>query len=180
MPASRLSARLLLCTALAAAALPGGSAGAERVDEDILKAGFVLNFAKFTDWPAEALENGELRICSIGIEPLSGQLTALRGRHAKGKELNVRLGAPPSEWHRCHVLFMDAANHHFVLGTTRRLGLQAVLTVGDGDGFVQAGGMIGLKLQAGRIRFDVNLEAARRAGLVLSSRMLTLADQVLQ
>lgn len=60
----------------------------------------------------------------------------------------------------------------------RALGQTPVLTVSDAPGFVQAGGMIGLKLRGGRIGFDINHGAARATGLVLSSQLLKLADEV--
>jgi hypothetical protein len=55
-----------------------------------------------------------------------------------------------------------------------------VLTLGDLPGFVDAGGMIGLRVEASRVRFDVNLSTAQAAGLVLNSQMLKLAGKVLQ
>ena len=60
------------------------------------------------------------------------------------------------------------------------MGNLPVLTVGDQNGFVQAGGMIGLRVEDSRVRFDVNLAAAQRAGLTLNSQMLKLAGQVLK
>jgi hypothetical protein len=52
------------------------------------------------------------------------------------------------------------------------------LTVGDERGFVDEGGMIALRVVDGRVRFDVNVTAARRAGLRLSSQLLQLAMSV--
>jgi hypothetical protein len=63
---------------------------------------------------------------------------------------------------------------------TRTLGSLPVLTVGDVSEFAQAGGMIGMRIEDNRVRFDVNLAAAQRAGLTLNSQMLKLAGQVLR
>ena len=53
-----------------------------------------------------------------------------------------------------------------------------VLTVSDGKGFVEAGGIIELYLEGGRMRFAINVDTAERAGLRLSSRLLRLARVV--
>lgn len=60
----------------------------------------------------------------------------------------------------------------------RGLGNVPVLVVGEGEGFVGSGGMIGLVKREGKVRIQVGLEAARRAGLQISSRLLSVAESV--
>ena len=55
---------------------------------------------------------------------------------------------------------------------------RAVLTVSEAPQFVQRGGMIGLSVEAKRVRFTVNLEAAQEAGLSLNSELLRVAASV--
>ena len=55
-----------------------------------------------------------------------------------------------------------------------------MLSVGDATNFVKSGGMIGLSMQDSRVKFDVNLGSAQRAGLQLNSQMLKLAGEVLK
>ena len=160
--------------------LLSGPIHADTAAEDNVKAGFILNFAKFTEWPAAALAGGELRVCGLGAQPLSGKLSQLQGRQVQGREIKVRAPARPEEWRDCHVLFVPAGDEARVDALLRTLGQTAVLTVSDSAEFTQAGGMIGLKQRAGRIRFDINLAAARRVGLGLSSHLLKLADEVMQ
>jgi len=50
-----------------------------------------------------------------------------------------------------------------------------VLTVGDGEGFIDEGGMIGLVRSGDRLQFDINQPALQRAGLRASSQLLKLA-----
>ena len=50
-----------------------------------------------------------------------------------------------------------------------------MLTVSDMEGFAEAGGVIGLMKTDEKIRFEINLLAAKEAGLVISSRLLSLA-----
>lgn len=165
---------------LLALMLFAGVSPADTAEEDSIKAGFVLNFAKYTEWPAAALGAGELRVCALATQPLSGRLSQLQGRQVQGREIRLRTAARPDEWRDCHVLFVAAGEEPRMDLLLRTLGQAPVLTVGDGADFVEMGGMIGLKQRAGRIRFDINLAAARRAGLNLSSQVLKLADEVRQ
>lgn len=173
-PAGWRGALLLALTLFAGVSL------ADTAEEDSIKAGFVLNFAKYTEWPAAALGAGELRVCALGAQPLSGKLSQLQGRQVQGREIRVRTSTRSDEWRDCHVLFVGTGEESRMDLLLRTVGQTAVLTIGDSNDFVETGGMIGLKQRAGRIRFDINLAAARRAGLNLSSQVLKLADEVRQ
>jgi hypothetical protein len=50
--------------------------------------------------------------------------------------------------------------------------------VSDAARFTTRGGMIGFVLDDDRVRFDINLAAARRSGLQISSRLLRVARKV--
>lgn len=163
-------ALLLLC-------MPGH---ADTSDMDTVKAGFVLNFIRFAKWPESAPRGEELRVCGLGARALDGKLADMRGRPARDQRIEVLEGAREAQWRDCQVLFIPASESDRVSAILRALNSTPVLTVSDAPGFAQAGGMIGLKQRGGRIRFDVNLAAIRRAGLDLSSQPLKLADEVLQ
>lgn len=145
---------------------------------DDLKVGFILNFTKYTTWPTAALNGRDLLICGISEQSLSGKLGSLRGRRLLGREIQVLVPTRPAEWASCQVLFIAAEERHRLETVLRMLAQAPVLTVSDAPGFTEEGGMIGLKPRAGRLRFEVNQDAARRAGLVLSSQLLKLADAV--
>ncbi len=169
----------LLATLLLAWMLPAAPLRADAGVEDELKAGFVLNFTKYTEWPPGAANSHELLICGVEPQSLSGRLESLHERRLSGRVIRVLAPSRSSEWSGCQVLFIDADAHIRPETVLRMLGQAPVLTVSDAPGFAQAGGMIGLKLRAGRMRFEINQGAARAAGLVLSSQLLKLADTVL-
>jgi hypothetical protein len=104
----------------------------------------------------------------------------MQGRQVQSREIQVRILTRADEWRDCHVLFIPAAEKARGETILRALAQAPVLTVGDSEEFAQSGGIIGLKLRAGRVRFDINLAAARKAGLSLSSQLLKLADTVQQ
>jgi hypothetical protein len=166
-----LLALLLLLPAMAFADTP---------TEDSVKAGFILDFAKFTDWPAIVPGNDPLLICSLGARALSGNLEVLQGRTAKGREVRVRASTRPSELHECQVLFIDAEEESRVEWVLQRVAKLPVLTISDAPNFVQAGGIIGMFQENNKMRFDINLAAARQNNLVVSSNLLRLARTVKQ
>lgn len=172
-------ARRMLCALLLLGAAVG--ALAQSASEHAVKAGFVFNFIKFTQWPAGGdAANAPLRLCSTESQPLQGQLALLQGRAVGSRALEIVPGALAAKVRQCDVLFLGEGDADRLDALLRGLGNAPVLTVGDLPGFVQAGGMIGLRIEASRVRFDVNLAAAQRSGLALNSQMLKLAGKVLQ
>ncbi len=178
MPRPIWRTRLWLPALLAATLLPGAGARADNALEDSAKAGFIFNFTKYVEWPS-AQTGSDLLICSLGDRPLSGKLDAVQGRQVQGRTIRVRAPTRFSEWRDCQVLFIADDEEQRIESVLRQVGQSAVLTISDAQGFAQAGGIIGLKLRAGRIRFDINHGAARQAGLKLGSPLLKLADEVL-
>lgn len=149
--------------------------------EEAVKAGFLFNFVKFTQWPhARDTEAGPLQVCTPGPQPLDGQFALLQGRLIGNRTLETRSRVASSEWRHCHVLFLTESDAPRLDSIVRDLRGEAVLTVGDLPGFVQAGGMIGLRTEDNRVRFDINLGSAQRAGLTLNSQMIKLAGLVLR
>jgi hypothetical protein len=147
---------------------------------DSIKTAFILNFVKFTDWPANLGASDRFLICSLGAHVLSGNLDALQGRIVKGREIRVRESTRPSELHECQVLFIAADEESRVEWVLQRVAKLPVLTVSDAPNFIQSGGIIGLFIEEDRLRFDINLAAARQNSLALSSNLLRLARTVKQ
>lgn len=151
------------------------------VDEAKVKAGFVFNFIKFTQWPPVRSAQGvPLSLCTPSDAALPAALELLQGRPVAGRSIDVRRRVPAGEWRQCDVMFLGQGDAAALDGVLRQLGTAPVLTVGDLPGFVTSGGMIGLRIESDRVRFDINLVAAQRAGLALNSQMLQLAGQVLR
>ena len=162
-------------------ALSGAAAWAQPASEAAVKTGFIFNFIKFTQWPGS--RDGvtvPIRLCVPSPQPLEGQLSLLSGRSVGNRVIDVRTSVEPGEWRQCDVLFLGESDAGRLPTLQQRLANAPVLTLGDLPGFVEAGGMIGLRVEANRVRFDVNLNSAQLSGLVLNSQMLKLAGKVLQ
>ena len=169
----RRAGGLLCVLALAGALQQAGEAAAE-ADEAPLQAAFVLNFARFTEWPAARLAEGRFTLCQLGgSERLAQALQALEGRTVQGLPIRFRRIDSALESARCLLLFTGS-----LVPPPLPEGA-AVLTVGAEPGFAQHGGMIGLVRDGMRLRFEVNVDALRQAGLSLSSHVLALASSLI-
>ena len=146
-----------------------------------VKAAYLLNFTRYVEWPAQSFDapGAPLTICVLGRDPFGTVLDAtVQGRTAHGRPVSIRRIRSDREAAACHLVFMSRETRRTqrdLPGTLRRLG---ILTVGESDEFAQHGGVIGFIIQDETVRFVVNAEARDRAGLRISSRMLSLAAAV--
>ena len=154
---------------------------AQTLDEYQVKAAFLYNFAKFVEWPPQAFQRpGEpIAICVVGQDRFEGALEeTVKGKEAEGRPLVVRNAPAGRGFAGCQILFVSASERkHFpaILSNAQQCGL---LTVGEADGFTAAGGIINLRLEGGRVRFEINVEAAQQRELRISSKLLMLAETV--
>lgn len=159
----------------AVAACPQSTPAAGQLSAPALKAAFLFNFARFTEWPSDS-PPGPITLCVLGDATLADALDRLAGdRQIGGREVSVARLATNRAVKTCHLLYLagtDAAIHARALDEVAHA---PVLTVGDGEQFVRIGGLVGLFFDRGRMRFAVNTDAVQRAGLKLSSQLLGLA-----
>jgi len=172
---SILAAALLALTAAA----PAWSQGLQATEHQV-KAAFVLNFTRFVEWPSSAFASPQaaLVLCTNAREGLGDAVAALEGRRVHGRDLKVRRTPRGEDLRGCHVLLVVDPEDRRPADWIKLPPGQPTLTVGDVDGFTEAGGMIGLVPAGNRLQFDVNLGASSRAGLQLSSQLLRLARNV--
>lgn len=169
------TALIAACILMRAAALPG----AESPSEYQVKAAFLLNFTRFVEWPPTAFADATspFNICILGEDPFGPALDQIvSGEKVNDHPIVVRRLHGGDGIKGCHVLFVaepDPIARTVLAGMGR-----GVLTVGDGDRFVQAGGAIGFVMEHRRVRFDINQSAAANASLKLSSRLLSVARTV--
>jgi hypothetical protein len=169
--------RALACLALVAAfiAAPGAAVGTSADGSSVVKAAFLYNFAKYTEWPA-LLSDAPIVACVVGDDGIAFALAGtVRGQNISGHAIDVRRGQSSATWTACHLLFIaDTETKRFAreLGGIRTL---PVLTVSDGRSFALEGGIIELYVEGGLMHFAINRDAADHAGLRISSRLLVLS-----
>ncbi len=177
-------AGLVIAAGLASAASAGPRderrATSAGLREYTVKAAFVYNFARFTQWPDAAFQDAAspIQLCVLGQDPFDGALNSIAGKTIGSRELLVSYPIWASEVRGCHILFISESAGARLTEIVTYLDGSPVLTIGDSPDIARSGGIIGLENVENRIRFQVNLDAARRSGLRLSSRMLDLATSV--
>lgn len=171
---------MLVAACLACGAGPARAAPATSSEYEV-KAAFLYNFAKFVEWPPDAFARGgtPLVIGVLGEDPFGSVLDGIvRGKQVQGRPVVVRRFATVEEAAASHVLFISPSEDERLAPVLARLRQAPVLTVGETERFAERGGVIGLRLEGGRVRFDVNVDAAQRARLGVSSQLLKLARVV--
>jgi YfiR/HmsC-like len=172
---------LFLALAIVSALLSPACLNAQRSSpsEYEVKAAYLYHFGKFVTWPAKAGTGDEFPICVLGEDPFGAIFDAtIAGETINGKKVVVSRIAKPQEAVSCRILFISASEERQLKEILATLDKTSVLTVSDISQFTRRGGMIQFVVDASRVRFEVNVTTAERAGLTLSSQLLKVAINV--
>lgn len=167
--------------ALLIALVQAAAVASDDLPEYVLKAGFLFNFAKYVEWPADAFDGPEapLRVGVVGKDPFGGKLEkALKGRSVRNRPFVVERFAGPDELRFCHLLFVprtETPRREKILEKTRAW---PTISVGEEEGFARAGGVVGILIVDQKPRLELNTDAAARARLTVDARLIKLADVV--
>jgi len=148
---------------------------ADAVSESELKATFLFNFTRFVEWPEQALPAaGEpLVIGVLGEDPFGGVLDAIvRDETVRGHPLAIKRMKRTDDITKCQILFIARSEERQLAAIFERLKGHSILTVSDMDRFAYAGGTIGLVMDGGKVRMQINVDRAKQAQLVLSAKLL--------
>ena len=147
-----------------------------------LKAAFLFNFAKFIDWPRSSFASlqSPFSICVLGEDPFGRALDDnLQQKMIGDQPLAIRRLKDKFEARRCQVVFVSSSETKHLAEIVESLRGAKLLLVGDTAGFASSGGTIEFTLdQDNRVRFTINTDAADRAGLKISAKLLALAKIV--
>jgi YfiR/HmsC-like len=172
----------LLLLAIAAVLLAGSgrdTLAQPSTIENRLKAAVVSKFPQFVQWPDAALAGrSTLDLCIAPPDPFGDELDELvSGETLNGRALVVRRVERARDVDGCQVLVLPRRpdGRHPLLATAAT---RPILTIGDDESFLDAGGIVRLRVVGGRVRFEINAAAARTANLRISSQLLQLALNV--
>jgi hypothetical protein len=147
-----------------------------------VKAAYLYNFGRFVGWPSEAVsvQAGSFQLCVLGKDPFGPALhKTISGETIEGKYVVAKQVLSPQGAADCREVFISSSEDGQLDAILSALDADRTLTVSDLPDFTERGGMIEFVSQSNRIRFQVNLAAARRAGLTLSSQLLKVATKVI-
>jgi hypothetical protein len=162
-------------------ALARATQGAEAASEYQIKAVFLFNFTRFVEWPPQAFASPSepFVIGVLGEDPFGSRLDdVVRNERVGEHPLIIRRFHKLEDIGNCKVLFMDRSESAKVGQAIAGLNNGSVLTVSELDGSAERGVMIEFATENNHIRLRINAEGARAAGLVVSSKLLHLAEIV--
>ncbi len=171
----------LLVMVLGWIAVPLVSFAAEPLTEHQVKAAFLINFPKYADWPVEAFAetNSPFVIAVLGETKVIGELEkVIVGRTVNGRKIVLKRLASGEEPGVCHILFISAAELQRSANPLVKLKDKGILTVGESHDFLERGGFINLTRRDQKIALEVNLAAADKAQIKVSSKLLSVASVV--
>jgi hypothetical protein len=150
------------------------------VTEYEVKAAFLLNFIRFVNWSDRTRgETGnELILGIVGEDRFGKALNLIRGAEIKGKTLVVKNTVDSNSLTSCDILFISSSEKDQLPSIMAAVKDLSVLTVSEIEGFAQRGGMINFIIVGNKIRFEINPDAAKQAGIHISSQLLQLAQIV--
>lgn len=170
----------LVMELLAPGSVPS-TAGRQAPTEYEVKAAYLFHFASFVEWPEGTFEgrgNGFV-VGVLGEDPFDGLLEeTFSGKNVLERPLRIKRGARFEDLGRPHILFISSSEAARLPHILAALDDASVLTVGDTPGFAARGGIINFTIRDHHVRFEVNLEKAKRAHLKISSQLLKLATIV--
>jgi hypothetical protein len=148
--------------------------------EHQVKAAFIFNIIKFVEWPEGFFKNQQapIIISILGKDPFREALETFKDKTINGRGIVIKRVHSLESLERSHVIFVSKSEKDSLREIIRLAGQLGALTIGDVKGFAQSGGIINLVNIGNRIGFEINVSAADRANLKVSSKLLKLGTIV--
>lgn len=172
--------RLLAAVACLGLTLGASSpaSGSQPPPEYLIKAAYLYNFAMFVEWPTAAFARADspIVIGVLGSDPFGPVLDqTVRNKTVNSRHIRIDRVQSTQDLSRCHILFVSPSETSRLNDVAYRLGGSSVLIVGDTAGLARRGAIITFAVEDNKVRLEVNIEAAKRARLSISSKLLNLA-----
>lgn len=164
-----------------------------------IKAAFVFNFLKFVEWPKSKMkdENEPIIIGIIGKNVFQDAFENLKNKTIEGRKVIVKrykgiseLDDNPQEQpekhpqiediRKSHLLFICPSEKNYMKNIIESVENHGILTVADTEGFLEAGGIINLMMEKKKVRFEINMVAAKESEIQIRSQLLRLAKKVIK
>ena len=191
---------LVLLVSTAITPLDVAQASSKYNKEYQIKAAFLYNFVKFVDWPKEKVadSNDVITIGIIGKNPFGNALDSIKGKRVKDRKVVIKrfkgfkepgetgekdeseLRRKIEALRKCHLLFICSSEKKNLKEIMNSVKDHSVLTIGETKDFLESGGIINFLIEEKKIRFEINITAAKKAKLKIRSNLLKLAKRVVK
>jgi len=168
---------LLIVSALLARA-PATAAEPLPLAEHQIKALYLFNFTKYVEWPASSNATPFTIGISAAPDVKNDLLDITRGKHVQGREIVVRTITTAQDVEACQLVFIGTTDKARIAALLQMAQDAVILTVGDAEGFLDLGGMVNFVRQENKLRLEIGLDAVQRARLVMSAKLLAVADTI--
>ena len=152
-----------------------GSAWADDLSEEKIKAAFAYNFARYTTWPDHAFADpsSPIELLVFGDETTRKAFAGIHQKHVGNRKLVVRFMEPADNVHM--IFFGRMVNREQLAQALESAEGKPILTIGEQSDFIWYGGVINIFNKNDRFHFEINPKAVARQGLKISSRLMKLA-----
>jgi hypothetical protein len=142
-----------------------------------VKAAYIYNFAKFVEWQSGRFQDGSdtIHVCVLGDDPFGPSLATIEGKTAGGRTLGTRRLTSLQQAGGCEMLYIAGSEERDLERVVEAVKDTPVLTIGDTEGFTQRGVMVNFYTENNKVHFEINPNAAMRAGFKISSALLRIA-----
>jgi hypothetical protein len=178
---------ILLCFAIAMAGIGAASAAPNAASEYEVKAAFLYNFIKFVEWPPKAFPDRDSAIIIgvLGTDPFYDPVAGINlleqtvnGKIINNRKIVVERSDRLANLTHCQLLFIPRSERSRIKDILASLRGMNILTVSETEYFCQFGGCINFVMQSEKVRFEINVGAAEKAELKISSKLLNVAKIV--
>jgi hypothetical protein len=142
------------------------------------KSAFLYNIARFVEWPAEAFKNPNdpIRCCLLGDGPFERKLEQIKNtQFIEKRRFQFQHVVDTAQLRGCHILYISSLEKKRWKALENDIHGRSILTVGETEDFLSEGGIIRLNWEDGKMRMQINRDAADKEKLNISSRLLNLA-----
>lgn len=146
------------------------------------EASFLHKLLPYIEWlPAAFSHAGDPIVLGVvGAESVFNALARMnQGRQVHGRSIEVRQLNAQDQVHGVHLLFFGAMawseRMHWVPAN-----VSSLVLVTNAPGGIDQGATIGFVSEGPRVRIEASLPAAKKAGVKLSSRLLVVAQRVVE
>lgn len=143
-----------------------------------VKAAFLYILPDFVVWPNSPPHQSTLTLCVLGDDPFGASLGFFEGKRIKNRTLRIVQLSGEASLHDCEILFISKSAADQTRRILAPIARSPVLTVGEAREFTRNGGVVALLLVGDQVQLEINVSAARAAGLSISSKLLKMAHVV--
>lgn len=160
-----------------------------------IKAAFLFNFLKFVEWPKSKTQdsNEPIIIGIIGKDVFQNAFENLKNKKIEGKkvilvrykgiselEKNSKKHPQIDNIRKSHMLFICPSEKKHMKEIVESVKEHGILTIADTKDFLETGGIINLIMEEKKVRFEINIAAAKQSGITIRSQLLRLAKKVIK